>query len=120
MSWFIREEEFKRYVQQHDDRQNRFFEEHNGSLALIRTEIEKTNKMIEEYNRQIAVLLAEEVQKREGCAREHNRRLEKLERCVNEQGVKLRVPGWIWRAAVAAAVFTSTVLSIVVAVKVLI
>jgi len=102
----------------------------NGQILLLITEVREVRggvgdvyRVLREQNSQFADLLNREIDKREVCARDHGSdfadvctRLGALEKGVAVQGVKLQVPGWLWKSAVGVLGACASIVGIVAAV----
>jgi hypothetical protein len=88
---FLTIDEFERYRdfekerwKHHDDRQERFFVEHNGALNDIRRDQREIKLMLKEGIVDTKTLIRVETEAREGCSADCEGRLQALEEPVTE------------------------------------
>jgi hypothetical protein len=101
MGDFLTTEEFGRYVIQHDNRQDRFFREHNGALAEIKRGLADQNKLLREQNSQFATLLNESEDKRTAWCDQHEKEHEEIKKTIWSRGKV--IAWWITSIVITAA-----------------
>lgn len=102
------EENFDRYVEQHDKAEARFMREHNGCLQRLEDGQKELKELIEVQHAETKALLQQEQADRETCAENCEERLSALEQPVLEDKARRKLyAGWKDKLLVVLSVSVS-------------